>query len=154
MARTLIFLREHDLLDMEKLEQHTGDTSEKANAAFKQIQQIESRMKEISQLKTHIIQYSKTREVYAQYKKSNWSPRFAAEHLQEIALHKAAKKAFDALGVKKLPNVSDLNAEYAKLQQQKNALNPKYKKARTEMRELFDGAGEREPVSGIGQAAG
>ena len=103
-------------MDMEKLEQHTGDTSEKANAAFKQIQQIESRMKEISQLKTHIIQYSKTREVYAQYKKSNWSPRFAAEHLQEIALHKAAKKAFDALGVKKLPNVSDLNAEYAKLQ--------------------------------------
>lgn len=44
--------------------------------------------------------------------------------------------------------------ERLQLQQQKNALNPKYKKARTEMRELFDGAGEREPVSGIGQAAG
>ena len=137
MARTLTFLREHDLLDMEKLEKHTEAASEKANAAFRQIQQIETRMKEISQLKTHIIQDSKTREVYAQYKKSNWSPKFAAAHEQEIALHKAAKKAFDALGVKKLPKVSDLNAEYAKLQREKDALCPDYKKARTEMRELL-----------------
>ena len=81
--------------------------------------------------------YSKTREVYAQYKKSNWSPKFAVAHEQEIALHKAAKKAFDALGVKKLPKVSDLNAEYAKLQLEKDALYPDYKKARTEMRELL-----------------
>ncbi|MBR5109578.1 MAG: relaxase, partial [Clostridia bacterium] len=137
MARTLTFLREHDLLDMEKLEKRTEAASEKANAAFRQIQQIEARMREISQLKTHIIQYSKTREVYAQYKKSNWSPKFAAAHEQEIALHKAAKKAFDALGVKKLPKVSDLNAEYATLQREKDALYPDYKKARAEMRELL-----------------
>lgn len=39
--------------------------------------------------------------------------------------------------MKKLPKVSDLNAEYAKLQREKDALYPDYKKARTEMRELL-----------------
>ena len=137
MARTLTFLREHDLLDMEKLEKRTEAASEKANAAFKQIQQIEARMKEITQLKTHIIQYSKSREVYAQYKKSNWSPKFAAQHEQEIAMHRAAKKAFDAMGVKKLPKVADLNAEYESLQSEKNALYADYKRDRAEMRQLL-----------------
>ena len=137
MARTLSFLREHDLLNMEKLESVTDAALEKNNSSLKRIQEIEARMKEINQLKTHIIQYSKTREVYAQYKKSNWSPKFAAQHEQEIALHKAAKKAFDSLGVKKIPKVSDLNAEYAAMQKEKDALYPQYKKTRDEMRELL-----------------
>ena len=93
--------------------------------------------REIGQLKTHIIQYSKTREIYAQYKKSNWSPKFAAQHEQEIAMHRAAKKAFDAMGVKKLPKVADLNAEYARLQTEKNALYADYKRDRDEMRQLL-----------------
>lgn len=137
MARTLSFLREHDLLNMEKLEAVTASAREKNNTSLKRIQEIEARMKEINQLKTHIIQYSKTREVYAAYKKSNWSPKFAAQHEQEIAIHKAAKKAFDALGVKKIPKVSELSAEYAALQKEKDALYPEYKKSRDEMRELL-----------------
>lgn len=137
MARTLSFLREHDLLNMEKLESVTDAALEKNNSSLKRIQEIEARMKEINQLKTHIIQYSKTREVYAQYKKSNWSSKFAAQHEQEITLHKAAKKAFDSLGVKKIPKVSELNVEYAALQKEKDALYPQYKKTRDEMRELL-----------------
>lgn len=137
MARTLSFLREHDLLNMEKLDAVTSSAREKNDSNLKRIQEIEARMKEISQLKTHIIQYSKTREVYAQYKKSNWSPKFAAQHEQEIAIHRAAKKAFDALGVKKIPKVSELSAEYAALQKEKDALYPEYKKSRDEMRELL-----------------
>ena len=137
MARTLSFLREHDLLNMEKLDAVTASAREKNDSNLKRIQEIEARMKEISQLKTHIIQYSKTREVYAQYKKSNWSPKFAVQHEQEIAIHRAAKKAFDALGVKKIPKVSELSAEYAALQKEKDALYPQYKKSRDEMRELL-----------------
>lgn len=137
MARTLSFLREHDLLNMEKLDAVTASAREKNDSNLKRIQEIEARMKEISQLKTHIIQYSKTREVYAQYKKSNWSPKFAVQHEQEIAIHRAAKKAFDALGVKKIPKVSELSAEYAALQKEKDALYPEYKKSRDELRELL-----------------
>ena len=41
------------------------------------------------------------------------------EHEEEILLHQAAKNAFDEMGVKKLPKVKDLQAEYAKLLEEK-----------------------------------
>ena len=52
-------------------------------------------------------------------------------------MHKAAKKAFDELGVKKLPTVKSLQAEYAMLLPKKKAAYADYRKARDEMRELL-----------------
>ena len=52
-------------------------------------------------------------------------------------MHRAAKKAFDAIGVKKLPKVADLNAEYESLQSEKNALYADYKRDRSDMRQLL-----------------
>ena len=137
MAKTFSYLREHGLLDRAELDRRADETSGKTEKTMKRIREIEDRQREIAQIKTHIIQYSKTREIYAQYKKSNWSPKFAAQHEQEIAMHRAAKKAFDAMGVKKLPKVADLNAEYESLQSEKNALYSDYKRDRAEMRQLL-----------------
>ena len=137
MAKTFSYLREHGLLDRAELDRRADETSGKTEKTMKRIREIEDRQREIGQIKTHIIQYSKTREIYAQYKKSNWSPKFAAQHEQEIAIHRAAKKAFDAMGVKKLPKVADLNAEYESLQSEKNALYADYKRDRAEMRQLL-----------------
>ena len=72
-------------------------------------------MAEIAVLRTHIINYVKTREVYAAYRKAGYSKKFLAEHEADILLHKAAKQAFDDLGIKKLPTVKSLQAEYATL---------------------------------------
>lgn len=55
--------------------------------------------------------------------------------LQEIALHKAAKAAFDELSVKKLPKIKELNAEYAAILSEKRALYGEYRKARKVMQE-------------------
>lgn len=137
MAKTFSYLREHGLLDRAELDRRADEASGKTEKTMKRIREIEDRQREIAQIKTHIIQYSKTREIYAQYKKSNWSPKFAAQHEQEIAMHRAAKKAFDAMGVKKLPKVADLNAEYESLQSEKNALYSDYKRDRAEMRQLL-----------------
>lgn len=57
-------------------------------------------------------------------------------HREEITLHKAAKAAFDETGLKKLPKVKALNAEYSDLLAQKKAAYPDYRKAREEMQEL------------------
>lgn len=102
-----------------------------------QIKTAEQRLAEIAVLKTHIINYSKTREVYAAYRKAGYSKKFLAEHESEILLHKAAKKAFDDLGVKKLPTVRSLQAEYAALLSEKKAAYGDYRKARDEMKELL-----------------
>lgn len=70
-------------------------------------------MAEIAVLRTHIINYSKTREVYVAYRKAEYSKNFLAEHEADILLHKTTKKAFDELGLKKIPTVKSLQAEYA-----------------------------------------
>ena len=49
----------------------------------------------------------------------------------------AAKKHFDALGLKKLPTVKALNAEYAALLAEKKAAYADYRQAKEEIRELL-----------------
>ena len=94
-------------------------------------------MAEIAVLKTHIINYSKTRDVYVAYRKAGYSKKFKAEHESEILLHQAAKKAFDELGLTKIPTVKSLQAEYAALLAEKKSDYADYRKARDEMRELL-----------------
>ena len=50
-------------------------------------------------------------------------------------LHKETKNAFDQLGVKKLPKVKDLSAEYAQVLTKKKATYAEYRAARFEMQE-------------------
>ena len=61
---------------------------------------------------------------------------FLEAHREEIALHKAAKAAFDEAGLQKLPKVKALDAEFAELLTKKKAAYPEYRKARDEMQEL------------------
>ena len=46
---------------------------------------------------------SKTRTTYEAYRKAGYSKKFFEAHREELTLHKAAKQAFDELGVKKFP---------------------------------------------------
>ena len=85
----------------------------------------------------HFINYAKTRDVYAGYRKAGYSKKYLAEHEGDILLHKAAKKAFDNLGVKNLPSVKSLQEEYAKLLAEKKAAYAEYRRSRDEMRELL-----------------
>lgn len=93
-------------------------------------------MAEITELRKHIINYAKTREVYVAYREAGYSKKFLAEHEAEILLHKAAKKAFDEMGIKKLPTVKSLQDEYASLLSEKKKLYPEYSGTRQEMRDL------------------
>ena len=101
------------------------------------IKAAEKRMAEIAVLKTHIINYSKTRDTYVAYRKAGYSKKFKAEHESEILLHQAAKKFFDESGMKKLPTVKSLQAEYAALLAEKKDAYADYRKARDDMKELL-----------------
>lgn len=100
------------------------------------IAQAQTRLAEINVLKTHIVNYSKTKDVYVAYRKSGYSKKFLEEHEADIIIHKAAKKAFDELGVKKLPTVKSLQVEFAELLSAKKTTYADLKKLRDEMREL------------------
>ena len=137
MAQTVNYLRKHGLLDYDELKQQSTDAAARFNDLSEQIKTAEKRMAEIAVLKTHIINYTKTREIYAGYRKAGYSKKYLAEHEGDILLHKAAKKAFDELGLKKLPTVKGLQAEYAELLTQKKAAYGEYRTVRDEMKELL-----------------
>ena len=92
---------------------------------------------EISTLKIHITNYIRTREVYQDYHKHGNSKRFAAAHERELAIHQEAKRAFDALGLKKLPSIKSLSAEYDQIIAEKKRIYAEYRKVHEEMQELL-----------------
>ena len=109
---------------------HHNELSAKIKAA-------EKRMAEIAVLRTHIINYAKTRDTYVAYRKAGYSKKFREAHEEEILLHQAAKNVFDDMGVKKLPKVKELQAEYARLLEEKKMTYAEYRRSREEMRELL-----------------
>ncbi len=137
MAQTMNYLTEHGLLDYADLAAKVAAATERYNGLSEKIKAAEQRMAEIAVLKTHIINYSKTRDVYVAYRKAGYSKKFKAEHESEILLHQAAKKAFDGLGLRKLPTVKSLQAEYAALLAEKKSTYADYRRARDEMKELL-----------------
>ena len=137
MAQTMNFLTEHNLLEYSELAEKAAAASAHHNELSAQIKAAEKRIAEIAVLRTHIINYAKTRETYVAYRKAGYSKKFSEEHEQEILLHQAAKNAFDEMGVKKPPKVKDLQAEYAKLLEEKKKTYAEYRRSREEMRELL-----------------
>ena len=137
MAQTMNYLTEHGLLDYADLAAKADEATGRYHELSARIKAAERRMAEIAVLKTHIINYSKTRDVYVAYRKAGYSKKFKAEHESEILLHQAAKKAFDGLGLKKLPTVKSLQAEYAALLAEKKSAYADYRRARDEMKELL-----------------
>ena len=128
MSKTLIFLQEHKIGSADELNERAAAATEKYHQLGNSIKAAETRMAEIAVLKTHIVNYAKTHPVYDAYRKAGYSKKFLDTHREEITLHKVAKAAFDETGLKKLPKVKALNAEYSDLLTQKKAAYPDYRK--------------------------
>lgn len=150
MAQTMNYLAEHGLKDYEELAQRASSASRRYRTLSNQIKAAEKRMAEIAVLRTHILNYRKTRAVYVGYQEAGYSAKYYAAHETEILLHKAAKKAFDELGLKKLPAKAELDSEYAKLISEKKAAYAEYHRVRNEMKGLLTVKANVDLILGIG----
>ena len=137
MAKTLLFLRDHNVQSVEELREKANASVERLSSLSDDIKSAEARIAEILVLKKHIINYSKTRDVYVEYRKAGYSKKFFEAHREEITIHKAAKQAFDELGLKKIPRVKELNEEYYKLMAEKKKMSSEYYETRAAMQELL-----------------
>lgn len=136
MSKTLIFLQEQKIGSIEEMQERVDIATARYHELSDSIKAAEKRMAEIAVLRAHIVNYAKTRPIYDAYHKAGYSRKFLEVHREELALHKAAKDFFNENGLKKLPKVKALNAEYSELLTQKKAAYPDYRKAREEMQEL------------------
>ena len=137
MAKTMVFAEEKGFEDFAALARAASDAESRFHELRTRIKAAETRMVEIQSLKTHIINYVKTKDTWDGYRKSGYSKKYLAEHEGEIILHRASKKAFDDLSLKKLPTVKSLNEEFAALLAEKKAAYAEYHNAQNEMRELM-----------------
>ena len=135
MAKTKLYMDEHGF-SYEAMADRKAELSAKEKELSAKITEAQNRIAEINVLKTHIVNYSKTRDVYVAYRKSGYSKKFLEEHEADIIIHKAAKKAFDEMGVKKLPTVKSLQVEFADLLTAKKEAYAELKKVRDELRDL------------------
>lgn len=134
-AKAILFLQEKDIHTMEQLREKTEDITRHSHELLDSVKQSDKRLAEIAILRKHIVNYAKTRETYVAYRKAGYSRKFYETHREELTLHKAAKEAFDQLGIKKIPKVKELNGEYAKVLESKKKTYAEYRKVRTEMQD-------------------
>lgn len=97
----------------------------------------QKRLTEIDVLRRHILNYAHTRDVFQQYKASGYSKKFLQEHQEEIDWHRAAKRAFNELGLKKLPSKKSLDMEYSQVLAEKKSAYAEYREAQKNTHELM-----------------
>lgn len=149
MAQTLNYLTEHQLLNYEKLAARAHEASTQFSKVSSEIQLAEILMRELASLREHIFHYRTTREVYIAYRQSGYSKQFYAEHEAEILLHKAAKATFDALPNRKIPSLSELNAEFESLLAAKKKAYAEYQQVRREMQDVMTAKANVDAILGI-----
>ena len=134
-AKTLNFLTEHQISRYEDLTAKITEIQTESDKAGDALKEVEKRLADMAVLIKNISTFQKTKPAYDTYRKARNKERYRAAHEGTVILHEAAAKAIKAAGISKLPNLAALQAEYEKLQEQKEALRADYGKLKKQVRE-------------------
>lgn len=137
MAKTILFLQEHQYESYEQLDDATNAAIEKYQKLAECLKKMEGQLTDAKKMKEQIINYSKTRETYIAYRKSGYSKKFFEEKKEEIVAHKAAKETFEKLGGSTIPRVKELNQQISALYEERRSVFEEYLKLKEEMREML-----------------
>ena len=134
-AKTFNFLTEHQISRYEDLTAKITEIQTESDKAGDALKEVEKRLADMAVLIKNVSTFQKTRPAYDTYQKARNKERYQAAHEGTVILHEAAAKALKAAGISKLPNLAALQAEYEKLQEQKEALRADYGKLKKQVRE-------------------
>ena len=134
-AKTLNFLTEHQISQYEDLTAKIEEVQTESEKAGDALKGMEKRLADMAVLIKNVSTFQKTKPAYDSYRKARNKERYRAAHEGTVILHEAAAKALKAAGISKLPNLAALQAEYEKLQEQKEALRADYRKLKKQVKE-------------------
>ena len=134
-AKTLNFLTEHQISQYEDLTAKIEEIQTESEKAGDALKEVEKRLADMAVLIKNVSTFQKTKPAYDTYRKARNKDRYRAAHEGTVILHEAAAKALKAAGISKLPNLATLQAEYEKLQEQKEALRADYGKLKKQVKE-------------------
>jgi len=135
-AKTVNFLTEHKIEQYTDLVARIDEITAASEQAADALKNVERRLADMAVLIKNITTYQKTKPVYEAYKKAKNKEKCRAAHESDLILYEAAIKALRAANVGgKLPSVATLQAEYAKLNEQKETLYADYGKLKKQVKE-------------------
>ena len=134
-AKTMNFLTEHKIEQYAELTAKIAEVTAASEQAADSLKEVEKRLTDMTLLIKNINTYQKTKPAYAAYRKAKDKEKYRTAHESDIILYEAAAKAIKAAGITKLPSLAALQAEYAALQEQKEALYADYGKLKKQVKE-------------------
>ena len=134
-AKTMNFLTEHKIEQYDDLTAKIAEIQTESEQAADALKNVEKRLADMAVLMKNVSTYQKTKPVYDAYRKAKNKEKYRAGQERAIILHEAAARSLKAAGVSKLPNLAALQAEYEKLQTQKEALYADYGKLKKQVKE-------------------
>lgn len=135
-AKAVNFMTEHKLESYGALTAKIEEITAESEKAADSIKAVEKRLADMAVLIKHITTYQKTKPVFEAYKKARDKSKYKAAHEGDLILFEASAKALRASQIGgKLPNVAALQAEYKRLQGEKEALYADYGKLKKEVKE-------------------
>ena len=128
-TKTLNFLTEHGIDTYPDLESKVVEITAAALKA------MEHRLADMAVLIKNITTYKQLRPVAMEYREAKDKAKFRREHESTLILYEAAAKTLKEQGVKKLPDLYALKAEYKRLAEEKERLYERYSEAKKQMQE-------------------
>ena len=135
-SQTLCLLQEKKLLSEDALNQRIAELQTQHDDALAVVKDLDARMVSLKELRGHLVVYRQYKPLAQKLQTVRNPAKFKEQHRAEFAVYEAACAYFKANGLRTLPDLKKLDAEYQTLSSEKNRFYTRYKKAQIELREL------------------
>ena len=135
-SQTLLLLQEKGLLSEDALHQRIVELQTQHDDALAVVKDMDARMVSLKELRGHLVVYRQYKPLAQKLQTVRNPAKFKEQHRAEFAVYEAACAYFKANGLRTLPDLKKLDAEYQTLSSEKNGFYTRYKKAQIELREL------------------
>ncbi len=137
MAKSLLYLRDHDIGSLEELERRVTEVRDRRDALLARVQDLERQEKELQDLKQCRSDYLRTLDIFRDWKAGGRREDFREDHREPIAVHQAAVQALQRRGFRQIPDLSDLDRDTAQIRTEKQQAYTQFRAARDDLREIL-----------------
>ena len=138
MAKTLLYLQENGLTDLDALDAALEESHENTNTARTDLKKIEAELNAKKELQRHVLNARDAKDLHAAYLKlpKKKQEKFYEENRPALILYDAAMRYFKENEVKMIPTVKRIQDEIEDLTSAKNAGYTEYRESQKREKEL------------------
>ena len=138
MAKTLLYLQENGLTDLDALDAALAESHEKTKTARADLKKIEAELSAKKELQRHVLNARDAKDLHTEYLKlpKKKQEKFYEENRPALMLYDAAIRYFKGNEVKMIPTVKRIQDEIEELTSRKNAGYTEYRESQKHKKEL------------------